>query len=136
MKVKITRISDDGFQTAGKLEVCEDKILVYSCHTIEPPWKQNKKMKSCIPVGVYVVKKRYSPRFKRHFHVMNIPGRTWILIHAGNFRRNSTGCILVGKKHADIDGDGALDLTDSRAALNELLDCLPNRFHLEIRNDS
>lgn len=54
------------------------------CSTIELPWKQNRTQVSCIPEGRYELRKRYTPRFGRHFMVMNVPGRSNILLHAAN----------------------------------------------------
>lgn len=66
--------------------------------TIEPPWMNNEQLVSCIPVGTYDVKLTYSLRFKRYLpEIMNVPGRTAIKIHAGNWVRETSGCILVGR---------------------------------------
>lgn len=45
--------------------------------------------------------------------VVDVPGRTGIRIHAGNYPADSSGCILVGTRKGDF-------LTDSRAALLKL----------------
>ena len=64
------------------------------CATIELPWKDNKRQVSCIPEGRYELKKRYNPRFRAHFIVMDVPGRSYILIHAfNNALKESKGCI-------------------------------------------
>lgn len=63
--------------------------------TIERPWLQNKPRQSCIPEGVYEIKKRWSPRHRWHLWVSNVPGRSYILIHRGNDALvDSMGCIL------------------------------------------
>lgn len=134
-RLQIVREKDDGFQTLGRLRIIEDNKIVATFYCIEPPWKNNKRRISCIPTGAYWVKKRWSPKFKNHFHVLDVSERTWILIHAGNFRENSTGCILVGYSNKDINGDGVLDLAHSRAALQELLNAMPDRFSLEIKDE-
>lgn len=64
------------------------------CATIELPWKENKRQVSCIPEGKYELKKRYNPRFGAHLWVMDVPGRSYILIHAFNDAlAESKGCI-------------------------------------------
>jgi hypothetical protein len=64
------------------------------CSTIELPWKMNRPQVSCIPEGIYALKKRYSPRFGHHLHVIAVPGREWILIHAANHAAAELkGCI-------------------------------------------
>lgn len=133
-RLQIVREKDDGFQTLGKLRIIEDNKIVATFSCIEPSWKNNKRRTSCIPTGTYLVKKRWSPKFKHHFHILDVLNRSWILIHAGNFRENSTGCILVGHSHRDINGDGVLDLASSKAALRDLLNAMPDRFSLGIKN--
>jgi Family of unknown function (DUF5675) len=51
---------------------------------IELPWKDNHTRVSCIPEGKYRLVKRYNPHFDEHFEVMDVPGRTGILIHPAN----------------------------------------------------
>jgi hypothetical protein len=66
--------------TNGDLLLNGDRI----CSTIELPWKENKSRVSCIPEGRYELKKRYTPRFGKHFILMNVPDRSYILLHAAN----------------------------------------------------
>lgn len=70
--------------------------------TIERPWLNNKRKVSCYPEGVYIVK--YLPRsasgkYKRVWHVQNVPNRSGILFHGGNLVKHSLGCTIVGLKH-------------------------------------
>ncbi|MBS1566393.1 MAG: hypothetical protein JST39_18565 [Bacteroidetes bacterium] len=62
--------------------------------TIELPWKDNHTGVSCIPEGRYELLKRYSPHFKWHLQVADVPGRQDILIHpANNALKELRGCI-------------------------------------------
>jgi hypothetical protein len=64
------------------------------CYTIELPWRNNELNRSCIPEGTYVLKRRYSTKFRWHLHVADVPGRSFILIHPANHaRRELKGCI-------------------------------------------
>jgi hypothetical protein len=64
------------------------------CRTIELPWRDNQKLRSCIPEGRYELVKRYSPRYGWHLLVKGVPNRSFILIHAANdARRELKGCI-------------------------------------------
>jgi hypothetical protein len=64
------------------------------CFTIELPWLDNKPRISCIPEGRYEINRRYSPRFKHHFQLMNVDKRSLILIHAANdAQKELKGCI-------------------------------------------
>lgn len=64
------------------------------CHTIELPWKENEPQVSCIPEGRYELVKRYSPKFKWHIIVKDVPNRALILIHPANDAlKELKGCI-------------------------------------------
>ena len=72
-------------------------------HTLELAWKDNKKRISCIPKGVYEVKKRNTEKSKykyEHLHILDVPDRELILMHIGNYPKNSKGCILLGNTRA------------------------------------
>ena len=86
------------------------------CYTIELPWLGNQKRISCIPEGEYILQKRFSPKFKWHLHLMNVPGRVLILIHPANdANKELLGCIAPVSKHTGI-GKGS----NSRKALEKL----------------
>ena len=53
--------------------------------TVELPWRDNARQRSCIPVGSYRCAIVQSPRFGRVYGVQNVPGRTHVLIHSANF---------------------------------------------------
>jgi Family of unknown function (DUF5675) len=79
------------------------------CYTLERPEVQ-------IPTGTYNIEITFSPRFQRMLPLLDsVPGRTDIRIHAGNWPRDTEGCILVGL------GIGDSMLTQSRAALDPLV---------------
>lgn len=77
----------------------------FKCFTMELPWRNNQRSISCIPAGEYPVQIRISPRYGQIYHVREVPDRSFILIHAGNwagdiskgYRTNVHGCILLGK---------------------------------------
>lgn len=86
------------------------------CYTIELPWLGNQKRISCIPEGEYILQKRFSSKFKRHLHLINVPGRDLILIHPANdAKKELLGCIAPVTKHTGI-GKGS----SSRKALEKL----------------
>jgi hypothetical protein len=64
--------------------------------TVEPKWFGNYKSISCIPVGTYTCKMTKSPRFGETYEITNVPDRSNILIHWGNFSRDTEGCVIVG----------------------------------------
>lgn len=66
----------------------------YICRTIELPWLDNKPRISCIPEGRYRVVQRWSEKFKFHLHILDVVGRSFILIHpANNAQTELAGCI-------------------------------------------
>ena len=69
----------------------QDQFL---CHTIELPWRNNKRNISCIPEGEYQVETRFSKRFQHHLILKNVAGRSLILFHpANNALKDLEGCI-------------------------------------------
>lgn len=86
---------------------------------LEPPWRNNKTDLSCIPAGKYLCRIQLSPRYGRVYHVLDVPERTHILLHAGNFPSDTKGCLLIGRQHTTVDGKSQLK-SGSRKALQEL----------------
>lgn len=103
-KVKISRIQSDDQGSLGFVSVDGRHF----CKSIELPWRNNERRFSCIPDGTYKVKIRKSNKYGRIYWVLDVKGRSWILIHSGNFAgdtrkgwlAHSEGCILFGKYFA------------------------------------
>jgi len=133
MRVEIDRITEGEHQTEGVLTVFEGSEKIFQCFTLELAWKDNARRISCIPKNVYNVEKRYSTKYKNHFHVLDVPNRSFILIHQANFVRQLLGCIAVGRTLTDIDKDGLRDVTSSVATMNKLNKILPDTFKLTIK---
>ena len=112
--------------TCGQLEVESLKLF-----TLELPVRDGKPG-SAIPPGRYPIHLRASPRFMQvgmHDewvatyaplmpHIDDIPGRSLIMIHWGNYPEETEGCILVGMEHAP---DG---LVNSRQAFTMLYEMI------------
>lgn len=111
----------------------ENNKLVYKFFTLELPDFGNKKKVSNIPVGTYRVVKRYSPKYGNHFHILDVEGRSYILIHVGNYYTQTEGCILVGNDLTDINQDGLVDVANSGVVMKKLNEILPDEFELEIK---
>lgn len=134
LSLLIDRYDDSGSQTLGKLYILENGYkCIFYCDTLELPWLNNQTQISCIPPGIYTVTKRWSQKFKNHLHITNVKDREWILIHSGNYNRDILGCVLVGSDLKDIDGDGELDVIESRITLNKILEIVPDTIKLEIK---
>lgn len=69
---------------------------VYLCDTLE-------NNEFLIKPGCYPLKWTYSPKFKAfRFEVGDVPGRTRLLIHEGNYVGDSKGCVLVGVRAGSV----------------------------------
>lgn len=109
--------------TTGTLHVMsfDDNEILFTCKTVEPPWKDNHRNISCIPEGQYEMLLEYSPRFKRMlWELKDVKGRTEVKIHTANHSRQLNGCIAPGLYHEDIDGDGVIDVAQSSSALSAI----------------
>ena len=133
VKAILIRTSDNGKQTLGKLILFDLNTVVFECATLELSYKENKRRISCIPQGTYKVVKRYSEKYKNHFHVLDVQNRDWILIHSGNFNIHTLGCVIVGSEHKDINADGQLDVINSTNTLKKL-NTLTDDFELTIKS--
>lgn len=86
------------------------------CETIELPWKNNKRLISCIPSGRYRLVKREHPKHGSQLLLSNVPNREGILIHPANFAlRELQGCIAPVTKCTG-EGQGSY----SKVAFNRL----------------
>jgi hypothetical protein len=95
------------------------------CYTIELPWRNNEVNRSCIPEGTYVLKRRYSNKFRWHIEIKDVPGRSYILIHPANHAaRELKGCIAPVLL---LTGPGTGE--QSRMAFDRLLETLLQALH-------
>jgi len=99
----------------------------WACCTLELPWEENENRRSCILPGpkaapvTYQAERHDSPRFGETLYVSDVQGRSEILVHAGNYVSDTAGCILVGRRFTDLNGDSLTDVTSSQATLQDLL---------------
>jgi hypothetical protein len=130
-------------QTHGTLTVYDEDTgeEVFKCRTLELPDLNNASNVSCIPEGYYDVVPRQSPKHSNHFHVLDVPNRSYILIHPANYvgsknpntgHSDLRGCIAVGEKYGDINSDGIPEILNSKNTMKKLLEIAPDGFVLEI----
>lgn len=109
----LIRLDHGEYETLGAL-IYKGKFL---CLTLEPPWRENRRNVSCIPLGMYRCSRKNGK-----WVVNNVPGRTGILIHKGNSHYDTTGCILlgleltyaVGKTRMLLHSNSAFDVFDKQ----------------------
>ena len=127
-------------QVTGTLEVLRGGDVVFKCFTLELPWKNNERQVSCIMPApgaerTYKARKtKKSPSFNyEHLDILDTPGRSYVKLHSANFaQKELKGCISVGDKLTDMNGDGELDATSSRKTLEKLLTFIPSECDLRI----
>lgn len=132
MRAILVRLEEGNNQTLGELNVYSGIERLFSCKTLELPYVMNLTGISCIPKGNYTVVPRYSEKYKNHYHILDVHNRTHILIHVGNYKTQTEGCILIGKSFAYINDDGLLDISSSRKTLKELIKVAPEGFKLDV----
>ena len=139
MRLLINRYDYDDKQTIGQLFLLgENDKIIAKWDSLELPWLNNQRRISCIPLGTYKARNHKSPKFGRTLWLQEVPNRSEILIHPGNYHTQILGCILIGKDLKDINKDGYLDVTRSRVAMKELMDSLKDidSIMLEIVNSN
>jgi hypothetical protein len=129
MILDLIRLEQGDEGTYGVLRV-DGKVF---CVTLELPWKNNARGVSCIPEGFYPCARVQSPKFKEVFEIQNVPGRSAILIHAGNFTSEIQGCVLLGTTWLDINKDGRRDVTNSTTALFRFMEKMKGQTDFWIR---
>ena len=122
MKILIERIDYGDKQTIGRLYLLNrhDEV-VEQFWSLELPWKDNKKRVSCIPEGEYIGKRNESVKHGDSIWIQDVPNRSEILIHKGNYYTDILGCILIGSDLMDINKDGLLDVVNSRNSIYKLM---------------
>ena len=120
IRLVLKRMKYSDKQTLGRMDVFRDSEYLFTLATLEQEWNNNKKLNSCIPPGFYKVEHWSSKKHPNTFIIRDTEPRTYILIHIGNTHRSSSGCILAGLSHGDIDGDGYRDVIRSTDAINKL----------------
>ena len=111
MKLKLVRVSEYKDATLGVLYLDARPMFV----TLEDRWFDNEKQISCIPAGKYKIRLHDSPKFGKVYQVCDVPERSHILIHAGNTKEDTHGCILLGLMYGTLGTETAV--ISSRAAL-------------------
>jgi hypothetical protein len=141
MNLYLYRHPEQTIQTKGLLDLVHDGKILFTCLTLELPWKDNQRFVSCYPIGEYYCSKHISPTFGECILIHNVPNRTDILIHPANYagsknpatgKSDLKGCTAVGDKFSDINGDGILDIVNSKTTMKKLLEQLPDVFSLRV----
>ncbi len=123
MKLVLEREVSNAQATIG---VLFDPEHPWELVTLENP-KRETSADDRIPAGKYICRRVDSPKFGDTFEVTNVPGRTHILFHAGNFESSTSGCILLGMRRASESS-----IADSRVAVVQFLNHCAGLDHFDL----
>ena len=109
--IKLIRLEENfKFGTFGVWVICNQVF----CVTLEPADLENQQNVSSIPAQQYTCEEYSSPKYPNTYQVMDVPGRSKVLIHAGNVKKHTQGCIILAQHYGKIN----TEVGEARAALN------------------
>lgn len=106
--------------------------------TLEHAYEDGDKFKAKVPAGTYICKRGEHKLADlvpfETFEVMDVPNHWGILFHVGNYNRDSSGCILLGRGMGMTQARGKM-IVDSKRAFKEFMEMLKDEdeFTLVIR---
>lgn len=124
MELVLERDRRGKVDTTGQLyEQTSGGSRTWLCFVLEDQVRTGPKVygQTAIPAGRYEIRMVRSPRFARELpRLLNVPGFEGILIHAGNTRHDTEGCLLPGLQRSQ-EPDGTQRVTQSRDAFARLM---------------
>jgi len=137
MKILIERVDYGDKQTIGKLYLLNSlNEIIEEFWSLELPNKDNQRRISCIPEGKYIGKRHESVKHGDSIWIQDVPNRSEILIHKGNYYTDILGCILIGSSIMDINKDGVVDVVNSRNSIYKLMKAIvfkKGKIEIEIK---
>jgi Steigviridae/Suoliviridae L,D-carboxypeptidase/transpeptidase len=116
MQLTLERLSETPRGTTGRMLANGEPF----CVTLERPAAKFADPHPCVPAGDYRVVLCHSSHFGRFMPLLeNVPGRSGIEIHWGNFPSDFQGCIGVGSS-ATTQADGSPAIWNTRRAFDLL----------------
>lgn len=92
LEITVVRTSENVNSTTGELFVDGQFIA----QTLELPWQNNQSYVSAIPTGRYAAHLRYDKPDGWRLQLDDVPGRSGVQLHIGNYPSQIAGCVLVG----------------------------------------
>lgn len=121
--IKIQRLWQNANETFGVCTILGDNDMpLFASLCVERGWRNNKKSISCIPKGSgpYTVVLEYSNKFEKNlWEIKGVPNRSECKFHAANYWHQLNGCIALGRRPADINNDGYMDVTSSTKTMKD-----------------
>ena len=117
----------------GELTMEDDKRVFFL--TLEHAYPDDDKFKPKVPKGEYICKRgthKLSDLVPfETFEIQKVPGCWGILFHVGNYNRDSSGCILIGKGRGFTQARGKM-IVDSRRGFKEFMELLSGEDEFKI----
>lgn len=123
------RVVSNSSHVLGVLSLADRPI----CFSLELPWLDNLKRRSCVPSGDYTANVEHHKLLGQVARLSDVPERSGILIHSANFARELEGCIAPAMRF-DKEA-GVMAGLDSKKALQKIFNLISQRFTLQIRWD-
>jgi len=126
----LQRAWSDNRATLGMLSILDhDHDPIF---TLENPLRKTH-VDSRIPCGEYECEPYSGTKFKDVYILKNVPKRSYILIHWGNFEKDTEGCILLGLGSGMLEGEPSV--SSSKAAFKKFRNIVgEEKFNLWIRD--
>jgi hypothetical protein len=121
-QVKLTRSTHLSQATIGVLVIDQEEPHA-PIFTLENP-KRKTKEDDRIPAGEYECIPYSGKKYKNVYLVKDVPNRTGILLHWGNLESDTLGCILLGNRVGEINGQPAV--LDSRRCFKRFRELIGN----------
>jgi len=136
MFIILRRFHMDKWHTLGELFLFNEGRIQLMLKTLELAWRDNRRNISCIPEGKYKAIQHIRPSGEWSLWLQDVPGRSAILTHSGNFISDIQGCILPGVLHQDINQDDIKDVKHSKIAMEALRHYVGDtkELYISIRN--
>lgn len=123
--ITVTRVEENDKNTLGFLTLKDSRSrIIFNCVTLELPYRDNKRQISCIPKGTYRANAGISDKRGQVIYIKGVPNRTGVLIHIGNYSKDTHGCILVGERisYSETMKEHFIELSGiTNSKLNELV---------------
>ena len=125
--LELIRLEEAETGTLGILKI-QKQIALF---TLEPPDLLNQKGLSSIPAQQYTCKRHESIAFGETFLITEVPDRSQIIFHWGNWKSNTEGCVLLGTGIME----GKRGITNSKIAFGKFMNIMKgyNTIHLTIK---
>lgn len=95
--------------------------------TVEKPWRNNEPFRSCVPDGIYPLRRTlYHRGGYETYEICDVPNRSRILLHRANMARQVEGCVAPGDRFGVLGDDWAV--LNSTRTLERMLEILDAKY--------